>query len=390
MKVVYFAPTSTIYGDNKALLNLLEYIVLKGVDPLIVTTLEGPFTAKLREKGYAYIIYFPDSNFWPGLHSVRDVLLFFPRLLRHNIIRKFKYKALYKQLQIFKPDIIHSNNSCFGIGLTIAKKLRIPHVQHIREFGKLDTGRLYFPSEKSFVHRISTRPNDAVVCVSKEIKEYHNKKSDTSNWEILYDGVLQGDGVLNKEKDNYFLYVGRLFPGKNVISLILQFSKYCQDNHNNGVILKIAGDGDDYYKQELYKVVNIYNLASRVEFLGYRADVNILMQKALALFVPSICEGFGFITVEAMFNGCLVVGRNSGGTKEQFDNGLELTGQEIGLRYDQDSELVPIMEQIVQKGQEYYSATIKCAREVVVQLYSIENCAKNIYALYKRLCNNAI
>ena len=45
------------------------------------------------------------------------------------------------------------------------------------------------------------------------------------------------------------------------------------------------------------------------------------MSKALALFVPSSFEGFGFITVEAMFCGCLVIGRNTGGTKEQFDNG---------------------------------------------------------------------
>jgi glycosyltransferase involved in cell wall biosynthesis len=38
------------------------------------------------------------------------------------------------------------------------------------------------------------------------------------------------------------------------------------------------------------------------------------MAHATALIVSSYHEGFGFITVEAMFNGCLVIGNNKGGT----------------------------------------------------------------------------
>lgn len=65
------------------------------------------------------------------------------------------------------------------------------------------------------------------------------------------------------------------------------------------------------------------NIASQVVFLGMRKDIYSLMKDAMALIVPSYWEGFGFITTEAMFNGCLVIGRNTSGTKEQFDNGLD-------------------------------------------------------------------
>lgn len=41
----------------------------------------------------------------------------------------------------------------------------------------------------------------------------------------------------------------------------------------------------------------------------------------MALIVPSPFEAFGLITAEAMFNKCLVIGRDTAGTKEQFDNG---------------------------------------------------------------------
>ena len=64
------------------------------------------------------------------------------------------------------------------------------------------------------------------------------------------------------------------------------------------------------------------------------------MSHAALLVVPSRNEGFGFITAEAMFNGTLVIGRNTGGTKEQFDNGLQLIGREIGVRYESLSELI--------------------------------------------------
>lgn len=57
------------------------------------------------------------------------------------------------------------------------------------------------------------------------------------------------------------------------------------------------------------------------------------MSKAQALIVASRFEGFGFITTEAMWNDCLVIGKNIAGTKEQFDNGVAETGHEIGLRF---------------------------------------------------------
>ena len=57
-------------------------------------------------------------------------------------------------------------------------------------------------------------------------------------------------------------------------------------------------------------------MCDNVKFLGIRKDIYSLMKNAMALVVSSPSEGFGFITVEAMLNGCLVIGRNTAGTKE--------------------------------------------------------------------------
>lgn len=80
---------------------------------------------------------------------------------------------------------------------------------------------------------------------------------------------------------------------------------------------------DVNYYNECCKLVEVNAAQSFVKFLGRRDDVYELMAQSEMLIVPSIFEGFGFITAEGMANGCVVLGRNTAGTKEQFDVGLK-------------------------------------------------------------------
>ncbi len=75
-------------------------------------------------------------------------------------------------------------------------------------------------------------------------------------------------------------------------------------------------------------------LSESVDWLGVIDNVDEYMLDSVATVVPSVCEGFGRVVAEAMFNGSLVIGRDSGGIKEQFDNGVHVTGYEIGLRFN--------------------------------------------------------
>ena len=83
-----------------------------------------------------------------------------------------------------------------------------------------------------------------------------------------------------------------------------------------------------------------------------------------------------------MYNHCLVVGRNTAGTKEQFDKGLEITGKEIGVRFNQNSEMVDRMFDV-----EYtdYSDLCNRAYQVVSTMYKAEINASKIEALYKSI-----
>lgn len=389
MKIVYFAPTSTLYGDNIALLNILKVLSLKDLSFLIITSREGDFTSKLRELGFNYCLCRFDDAFWPSISSIRDFTFFIPRIFVFKLYRLscFYTNNIKSVIREFNPDIIHSNNSCFKLGVKIANELNIPHVQHIREYGKLDIGKSYFPSISHYVYSVS-KPNDLVLCITKDVKRCFLKDRNLQNWHVVYDGVIDNEYFFIPDKEPYFLYVGRLFPGKGVLELINKYALFIHDSNSN-IRLKIVGDGSPSYKCKLKQSVVDNKIENMVDFLGYCSDVYSLMSKALALFVPSFFEGFGFITVEAMSCGCLVVGRNTGGTKEQFDYGLLLEKNEIGLRFDADDELVPIMEDLSLNGINQYYSIIKRAQEVVRKSYTIELCASRIYKYYNEILKSS-
>ena len=388
MRVLYFAPTSTLYGDNIALLNILSVFVKKGIEPYIITSRKGDFTAKLDELGYGYSTMNFGQVLWPKLNAFRDYLFFLPRiviyLLWFNSVFYLFFK-LRKIIREFKPNLIHTNNSCVYTGILVAKLFRIKHVQHIREFTELSFNRKYFPFKKYFLRKFNQDWNNNIF-ITKGVKDLWNVNLSVSN-RVIYDGVFSESFFLKKgnNKKPYFLYVGRLVKDKGVLELLKEFYLFCQ--YNDDINLKIVGSGDEIYQKEIELFVSEKKISNRVEFLGYRRDVYDLMGRAMAVFIPSYYEGFCFIPVEATINGTLVVARNTTGIKEQFENGLSMTGEEIGFRFNEYEEISTIMKKIVEKGVEYYYPMIERAQRVV-KLYTIENSAESVYNYYCDILKN--
>ena len=82
-------------------------------------------------------------------------------------------------------------------------------------------------------------------------------------------------------------------------------------------------------------------IEGKVVLLGYRTDAKELMRKAVALLMCSWHEAYGRVTVEAMMNDCVVIGRNSGGTSELIEH------EETGFLFDSNSELEALMEKVL-------------------------------------------
>jgi len=375
-KFLYLINHAVPYGANKALLNFLDVVMFEGVDPFVVMAFEGAMGVELQKRNIKYKIIEHYFSIYPNLGSVRDIFLFCPRMFRTLWFNFRAEKKLYKIVKEIKPAIIHTNIGPDHIGSHIAERLNIPHIWHIREYQDLDFNMNPFFSKKSFIKKLK-RPNNQTIAITKGIFDYFLM---SGNARVIYDGVSKSNNVqFELVKEKYFLFVGRLEEAKGIKNLLKAFVEFCE--FDDEFELRIAGNGEYNYRKELQKIIDDAQITSRVQFLGFRDDITNLMAKATALVVPSRYEGFGFITVEAMFNGCLVIGNNAGGTKEILEE------KKLGILYSGHNELVFSLKNVVSNGIESYYEIIKEAQNTAVVLYSQEQNATAVREVYFDILN---
>lgn len=263
----------------------------------------------------------------------------------------------------------------------VCSKLGIPHVWHIREYQDLDFGMHFIPNKRSFIRLLNTQCNHN-ISITKGIFDYWNMHPNNS--EVIYDGVFNPNKILSThlKKKKQLLFVGRIDESKGTLEVIKAFKIF--NSKYSGYKLLIAGQisDDNLYARQCKQFVYENNLCDVIAFLGERNDVYNLMSESIAIIVASRSEGFGFITVEAMANRCLVIGKNTGGTKEQFDNGLKWSGHEIALRYETIEQLVSCIKIATQENLE--NLLIR-AFDVVKDNYTVDIHAKNVEKYYLKI-----
>ncbi len=108
---------------------------------------------------------------------------------------------------------------------------------------------------------------------------------------------------------NYFLYLGRHNPHKNLERLINAFAALpnCKDYE-----LWLAGPSDRRYTPVLKAQVDQLGIAHQVKFLDYipYSELPKIINEAIALVFPSLWEGFGLPVLEAMACGTPVITSN--------------------------------------------------------------------------------
>ena len=383
MKVLFVLSGSSIYaGSTKAFMGLLDFVLKDGIQVGVLCPQNNGVYPELIKRGVEVVVSDLRFSIWPIRTGLKHKILFIPRLLYRSTMNLVAYYRLLRFAKQFRPDIIHTNVSVVDIGFRVARELGIQHVWHIREYGKLDFD--FAPSYKSFLRKLNAEGNKCIA-ITEGVKAYHSL-SDTK-CEVIYDGVMsEKDCRYKKQKRPYFLFAGRLDESKGIEDCIRSFTIYYNET-NSRVELWVAGSTtDNNYFEHLKRLAG----TAPVKFLGMRNDIYDLMYDATALIVPSRHEGFGFITAEAMFNGCLVIGRNTSGTKEQMDNGRTITGEEIALRFESEKELVSRLKEVDGRDLSEYEDMIMNGQRVVRQLYSRESHAAKVLSLYRRLLSQSV
>lgn len=363
-------------GGTKSLRNII--CSLRGqVDcEVVFTKLRGEFGRDLERMGIKCHYFGYSTKVYP---SPRKWYLWIKSLAYTCLSWPVAFLQIRKVAKRFKPDIIHTNVGPVDLGYRVAKSLGIPHVWHLREYMDKDFAMRPIPSYRAYVKQYLD-PDNYCVAITDDIFRHFRLSGNSVR---IYNGVISGEDTVPKPKSGYYLFAGSLCEAKGDFMLLKAFAEYVRLGGKTE--LWMAGPVSGERERELNDYAVSQGIRDKVKFLGYRSDVYSLMERARALVVPSRSEGFGRITAEAMYNHCLVIGRNTGGTKEQFDNGLSLTGSEIGIRFDEDGQLPHILLEEENKDRE---EMISRAYRTVMQLYTVKGNAEAVLAYYRRILYN--
>lgn len=131
------------------------------------------------------------------------------------------------------------------------------------------------------------------------------------NW---YESIIpnyfdEEDFTYSEDKDDYFLYLGRVYEGKGV-------SVACEVTKTIGAKLVIAGPMNEK---------DPFDIPDHCEYLGY-ADTKLrreLLSKAKAVFMPSrYVEPFGGVQIESLLSGTPAITSDWGAFVENNHNGI--------------------------------------------------------------------
>lgn len=380
MKILIIHHIAMMHGSSISMFSMVEGILSKGIEVCIAIPDNMPFedaflnrTSQLGLKLYKiHLVQSTDATGWS-----RNLFPFKCFLRRWKNLLKDKLNSYYQICSIIEiehPDIIHTNVGVIHEGFWAARMYNLPHVFHLREYQDLDFGWRILPTKRLF--EFILLKSSAVCPITEGIQEHFNLK-DNKNSFVVYNGIYsKQDIAFDSNKENYFLLASRVSQEKGIEEIINAFSIFVQ-THTNWK-LKIAGSATEQYLLYLTELVNHLGCNSSIEFLGHVSNVKELMQKAKALIVGSYNEGFGRMTAEAAFNGCLIIGRNTAGTKEIMDR----IG---GFPFLSQSELIQRMHFVSILSNEEYMTNAKESQSKAIELYSIEQNVDKMISIYRSL-----
>ena len=368
MKTIIFVSNSTWgYGADYSMISILNYLKKKGIKPYVIIPGEGRSAELLRKNDIDFIcIKFKgcvNKNTWFGIKPI----------LKY-IINKL---VLCRTLRLLKKeeDIIgvYNNGYTNYFSVMLAKKLKVPHIQHVREFGGKDFGWKYDKIASKLVNKYSSK----IISISEAVKNTYNNIFDKEKLIKIYNGIRVPERLEKKainEKINIIM-TGRLSNEKSQITLIKAIKEIVSKENNNNFCVDLYGDGED--REILEKYVKDNKLQDYIHFKGYQYEIDF--SKYQIGIICSKSEGFGRVTVEYMMNELAVIASNTGANPEiVIDN---ITGELFEYsNYIQLEEKIVKLLNDKQKIQEYGEN----GRRRALENFTEDIYVRNIYKVCKK------
>ncbi|HLO60725.1 MAG TPA: glycosyltransferase family 4 protein [Bacteroidales bacterium] len=141
---------------------------------------------------------------------------------------------------------------------------------------------------------------------------------------ILYNGIHLGDydkdsaKKLYERKGNEIILgtAGRLSAEKGH-ALLIEAMSVLKKNGKDFTLL-VAGEGPEL--ENLKNAARIQGIEEQVNFMGFVSSIRPFMNSTDIFILPSLWEGFGYVTIEAMAAGKPVIAFNTGSNPEIIED----------------------------------------------------------------------
>lgn len=323
MNICYIAHDSNLTGANRSLLDILSCCKSNGIKPLVILPKKGKIEIKLQEMNIEYKVIRYTGNIKSS---------FLKNILKNaiNTVAAIKISRLLKE---YKIDIAHNNSILIDVGMKAAKKINIPYVCHIREFG-MEDHNLEFINENKLYNYLESA--NAVIAISKSVYKKFSNLVPKANMLLIYNGVNLDEHIQSNKKifinDKVnLLLAGRICNGKGQLDAVKAINHLVNKENITNIRLNIVGEGikgDDYLDQinnyisqnKLENYVNIQSFTDNLRSIRSICDIGLICSKN---------EAFGRVTVETMLSNELAIGANTAGTAELIQD------KKTGLLYDE-------------------------------------------------------
>ncbi len=312
-------------------------------------------------------------------------------------IETFSFRAFMKLKELMKThafDIIH-DNQCLGYGFLLIQRLGVPFISTIHHPLTIDRSTWFeYPSDfnikmrrilyypllmQKFVanrmHRIVTVSHNAALEINRAFGVNKKKIS------VIYNGM---DASLfypvrgARKKKNGIIFVGNVEDRKKGIIYLLKAMTLTKHR----VTLTIV-DGGAPTRSMVPHLINKLGLNDRVTFTG-----KIPIEKLIHLYsmnemavLPSLYEGFGFPAAEAMACELPVITTTAGALPEVVGEHMKTGYLVPPRRADAIAEGIDFLLDNPDLREEMG----KAARKRVLSIFTWENAARELVAMYEEV-----
>lgn len=375
-------------GGTRSLLDIVTGLQKKGSYNIsaIFPKKEGTAIDYLQSIGIESIFSFQYGNLMQDLTQplwkrAIKVPVMFIRLAR---VRCEAQKAA-KIFTEHNFDIVYSNTSAIVFGGYLGLFLHTKQMWHIREFRVRDHRIKFFLGEK-WLKRFINKCAQKVLFVSESVRDENTDIIPIDKCVVTYnsydDSFIDPREIFNTDKGLRILVAGDIKPSKGQLVAVdaLATMKRKYPEHNVKLYLAGAKSNAAYYN-EINSHILRDGLENDVTLLGHVSDMKSLRKEMDIGIVSSDNEAFGRTTIEGMLSSMAMIGRNSGGTREQITDGI------TGLLYDGTKE------DLAEKIENLYSdreKMKKCAHngfKEAVELYTHGRCANIVDKAIQEVLN---